>query len=176
MRPANPSTEQHDAVGPRPSKTQLKQQMHELQELGRALTELPGERLQALQLPDRLREAIDEFKRTRSHEGRRRQLQFIGKLMRGVDAQPLHAAVAAEKLGTATQALKLHEAERWRLELAHDDEALQRWSDAHPDTDVRRLRALVLAARRDVQLSPQQRHGRAWRELFQFVKLALAER
>ena len=175
MRPAIPSAEQESVVESRPSKTQLKQQMQELQELGQALTGLPAERLKSLRLPERLLDAIDEFKRTRSHEGRRRQLQFIGKLMRGVDAAPLRAAVAAENLGPATQALQLHEAERWRLELAGDDQALQRWAQAHPDSDLHRLRVLVLAARRDAQLPPEQRHGRAWRELFQFVKLTLSE-
>ena len=175
MCPATPSTGQSDGVDSRPSKTRLKQQMHELQQLGHALTGLPAQSLKALQLPERLGDAIDEFRRTRSHEGRRRQLQFIGKLMRGVDAEPLRAAVAAEKLGPATQALQLHEAERWRIELARDDEALQRWTDTHPDSDLPKLRALVLAARRDAQLPPGQRHGRAWRELFQFVKLTLAE-
>jgi ribosome-associated protein len=177
MRSANTPAAAHDhAVEQRPSKTQLKQQMHELQELGHALAELPAERLHALQLPERLHEAIDEFKRTRSHEGRRRQLQFIGKLMRGVEAEPLRAAIAAEKLGPATQTLQLHELERWRVELANDDGALERWASAHPTSDLRRLRALVQAARREAQLPPDQRHGRAWRELFQFVKLALTER
>lgn len=175
MRPAiRPAAAHDDMAAPRPSKTQLKQQMHELQQLGQALTALPAERLNGLQLPERLREAIAEFKRTRSHEGRRRQLQFIGKLMRTVDAEPLHAAVAADKLGPATQALQLHEAERWRLELVNDDESMPRWSSAHPAGDAKRLRALVLAARREAALPPGQRHGRAWRELFQFIKLHLA--
>ena len=175
MRRADSSASAHDAVfaDQRPSKTQLKQQMLELQALGQALTRLPADRLHALQLPERLRDAIDEYKRTRSHEGRRRQLQFIGKLMRGVDAEPLRAAVAAEHLGPANAALQLHEAERWRLELVNDDAALDRWSLARPESDLRRLRTLVLAARRDAALPPQQRHGRAWRELFQFVKLHL---
>ncbi|MFI4930078.1 MAG: ribosome biogenesis factor YjgA [Burkholderiales bacterium] len=173
MRPAIQSTvaRDDDDAAQRPSKTQLKQQMHALQQLGQSLTAMPAERLNGLQLPERLREAIDEFKRTRSHEGRRRQLQFIGKLMRGVDAEPLLAAVATERLGPAVQALRLHEVERWRLELVNDDDASLRWSRAHPGSDAQRLRALVLAARRESALPPGQRHGRAWRELFQFVKL-----
>jgi ribosome-associated protein len=174
MRPAiQPAVAAHHALEPRPSKTQLKQQMHELQQLGQALTALSAEHLNALQMPQQLREAIDEFKRTRSHEGRRRQLQFIGKLMRSVDAEPLRAAVAAGKLGNAMQALALHEAERWRLELVSDGDAIARWSGLHPGSDLQRLRALVLAARREGALPPGQRRGRAWRELFQFVKLTL---
>jgi len=174
MHPAiQPAVAHDDDLAQPPSKTQLKHQMHELQQLGQALTALPVERLNALQLPERLREAIDEFKRTRSHEGRRRQLQFIGKLMRDVDAEPLRAAVATGKLGPALQALQLHEAERWRLELVNADDAIVRWSSAHPDGNAQRLRALVAAARREGALPPGQRHGRAWRELFQFVKLNL---
>jgi len=154
----------------RPSKTQLKQQSLELQELGHALAQLPADRLRALDLPERLLDAITEFKRTRSHEGRRRQLQYVGKLMRGVDPEPLRAAVDAFALGSAVDALRLHEAERWRIELVHDDAAITRWIEAFPDSDVQRLRALVRAARRDEAAAPGQRHGRGWRELFLFVK------
>jgi ribosome-associated protein len=175
MRSATrPAAANDEAAPQRPSKTQLKQQMHELQQLGESLAGLPAERLSALPLPERLRDAIAEFKRTRSHEGRRRQLQFIGKLMRAVDAEPLLAAVATDRLGPALHALQLHEAERWRLELVNDDEAIARWSNAHPDSDAQRLHALVQAARREGPLSVGQRQGRAWRELFQFVKLNLA--
>jgi ribosome-associated protein len=129
MRPATQPTiaRDDDDVTQRPSKTQLKQQMHALQQLGQSLAALSAERLDGLQLPERLRDAIDEFNRTRSHEGRRRQLQFIGKLMRGVDAEPLLSAIATEKLGPAVQALQLHEAERWRLELVNTDDAIARW-------------------------------------------------
>jgi ribosome-associated protein len=172
--PAKPSPPGDDADD-KPSKTQLKQQMHALQTLGQALTELPADRLAELELPDTLRRAIDEFGRTRSHEGRRRQMQYIGKLMRGIDEQPLRDAVAHFKLGSARDSLRLHDAERWRAELVHDDEALSRWAAAYPQSDLQRLRSLVHAARRDAQTSPEQRHGRGWRELFQFVKPFVAE-
>ena len=94
--------------------------------------------------------------------------------MRGVDAEPLLSAIATEKLGPAVQALQLHEAERWRLELVNTDDAMARWSNAYPGSNAQRLRALVLAARRESALPAGQRHGRAWRELFQFVKLNMA--
>ena len=153
-----------------PSKTQLKQQMLELQQLGLALAGLPSERLKGIELPDRLLEAIIEFKRTRSHEGRRRQMQYVGKLMRSVDPEPLRAAVDAFALGSAVDSLRLHEAERWRVELVRDDNALTRWAQVFPDSDLQRLRALVRAARRDESAAAGQRHGRGWRELFQFVR------
>jgi len=144
--------------------------MHELQSLGQALTELPADRLAGMKLPERLRSAIHEFTRTRSHEGRRRQMQFIGKLMRTTDPEPLRDAVAQFKLGSARESLQLHEAERWRAELVRDDEAITRWATAYPDSDLQRLRSLVRAARHDALTAPEQRHGRGWRELFQFVK------
>jgi len=158
----------------RPSKTQLKKQSHELQELGQALAAMPADRLDALlkegAIDESLRDALREYQRTRSHEGRRRQLQFVGKLMRHADPQPLRDAVAALQVPRARDALALHEAERWREELAADDDALTRWLENHPASDSQQLRALIRSARKEAALPPEQRHGRAWRELFQFIK------
>lgn len=157
----------------RPSKTALKREAHDQQRLGEALAALPDERLAALAMPAELLEAIVQLKRTRSHEGRRRQLQYVGKLMRRADVGPLREAVAGTQLGPARDALALHEAERWREELSRDDDALTRWLAAHPDSDAQRLRSLVRNARKDTALPPDQRHGRAWRELFRFVRAHL---
>lgn len=154
----------------RPSKSARKRDAHDLQALGQALVELPADRLAALAIGDGLRDAIDEYRRTRSHEGRRRQMQLVGKLMRNEDVEPLREAVAAYKLGGARDALALHQAERWRVELVADDAAADRWMAAHPRSDRQQLRALVRNARKDAALPPEQRHGRAWRELFQWIK------
>jgi ribosome-associated protein len=160
-----------DAEDDRPSKTQLKQQSHDLQKLGQALSELSQDQLDRAEMPESLRDAIHELRRTRSHEGRRRQLQFVGKLMRGVDDGPLREAVDAAELGTARQALQLHEIERWRAELIADDSAFTRWLNLYPDTDSQQLRSLVRAARRDTAtLTVEDRQPRAMRELFQFIK------
>lgn len=158
-----------------PSKSQRKRDMHDLQELGQALAELPTERLAAVDMPEALRGAIDEYLRTRSHEGRRRQMQYVGKLMRQADAEPLREAVAAYRLGSARDTLQLHEAERWRAELLVDDDAMNRWAQAFPDSDLQQLRSLVRAARAESAADVGQRHGRGWRALFQFVKPHLAE-
>ena len=152
------------------SKTRLKQASHDLQALGEALVELPDDRLDALPLPEILLDAVREFKRTRSHEGRRRQMQYIGKLMRRTDAEPIRAAVDEVQLGSAKETLALHEAERWRAELIADDATLTRWMAEHPKSDLQQLRALVRNARRDAALVPEKRSGRAFRELFQFIK------
>ena len=157
-------------VPERPSKTQRKQKAHDLQSLGQDLVELPASRLVGLDMPEILRDAIAEYKRTRSFEGKRRQLQYIGKQMRFADEAPLREAVAAYKLGSAKDTLKLHQTERWRDELVADDEAATRWAADFPGSDLQRLRSLIRAARKDAAAAPEQRNGRGYRELFQFIK------
>jgi ribosome-associated protein len=154
----------------RPSKTQRKKDMHALQDLGELLVELPDDSLLALPADPGLIEAVQAYRRTRSHEGRRRQMQYIGKLMRKADDQPLREAVAAFQLGHARDALALHQSERWREALVADDTALTRWASEHPEGDLQQLRSLVRAARREGVAEPGQRQGRAWRELFQFLR------
>jgi ribosome-associated protein len=167
---ADPAATAHDQ---RPSKTQRKKASHDLQDLGEALVALPDDRLDELGADETLIEAIREYKRTRTHEGRRRQMQYVGKLMRRTDPEPLREAVAAMQLGRAKDALALHEAERWRSELIADDAALTRWTAAHPDADLQQLRSLVRAARKDAAAAPEQRSGRAYRDLFKFIKQQL---
>jgi ribosome-associated protein len=162
-----------DHLDARPSKSALKRQSHDLQSLGLALAALSDARLAATPMPEALRDALLEFRRTRSHEGRRRQLQFVGKLMRTADEALLREAVAAATLGSAKETLALHEAERWRAELIADDDALTRWLRDHPDTDTQQLRSLVRAARRDAVV-PEARQPKSHRELFQLVKAAMA--
>jgi ribosome-associated protein len=159
----------------RPSKTRLKQQSHDLQALGLQLAELSDARLASTEMPDALREAIVEFRKTRSHEGRRRQLQYVGKLMRSADEALLREAVAEATLGSAKETLLLHGAERWRAELIADDDALTRWLAEHPDTDTQQLRSLVRAARREGAKPPDLRQPKTYRELFQFIKPMLKD-
>lgn len=164
-----------DLFDHRPSKTRLKAQAHALQALGADLAELPPQRLAALNPPDALADAIAELRRTKSHEGRRRQLQYVGKQMRAVDAAPYREAVAAFRLGSAQETLKLHEAEGWREALLASDDAVTRWAAQFPDSDVQRLRQLLRQARKDAAAQPEQRSGRGYRELFQFIKPWLAD-
>ena len=154
----------------RPSKTQLKKDSHELQALGEALVALPDNRVVDLPISERLRDAVTEYKRTKTHEGKRRQMQYIGKLMRKDDVEPIREAVAAMQLGRAKDSLALHETERWRVELLASDDALTRWTAEHPASDLQQLRSLIRAARKDASAAPEQRSGRAYRELFQFIK------
>jgi ribosome-associated protein len=154
-----------------PSKTALKAEAHALQALGLELSALGDEQTAAIDMPDALREAIRTYRRTKSHEGRRRQLQYVGKLMRGVDPVPLREAVAAATLGSARDTWRLHEAERWRAALIADDTALTRWLAEHPQADAQHLRSLVRAARRDAAAPADgTRQPRSYRELFQALR------
>lgn len=167
--------------GRRPSRTRRKADAEAAQRLGEALLELPAARLKALNLPERAHDAIVTAQKTRSFEGRRRQLQYVGKIMRGLDLDPLEEAVAAHQLGRARETLALHRAERWRAELMAEDEALQRWAVEHPGSDLTRLRALVQKARQEAQDRPDTtragtapRQGRSYRELFAWLRDRLA--
>ncbi len=159
-----------ESFGFRPSKTRRKQESHELQALGKALVEMPDKRLADLEMPEILRDAIRTYAQTRSHEGRRRQMQYIGKLMRRADPEPLREAVAAMQLGQAKDSLALHQAEHWRAALLADDEAVTRWAGEHPQSDLQQLRNLVRAARKDAAAAPEKRSGKAYRELFRFIR------
>jgi ribosome-associated protein len=159
----------------KPSKSMLKRESHDLQQLGKDLLAMPASRLDDIEMPERLRDALDTWKTTKSFEGKRRQLQFIGKVMREVDPEPLREAVAAFQLGHARNALALHQAERWRAELVAEDDkdAVTRWAQSYPGTDLQQMRTLVRNARKDASAAPEQRSGRAYRELFQFIKAVL---
>ncbi|MDP2005469.1 MAG: ribosome biogenesis factor YjgA [Rubrivivax sp.] len=172
--PGEPGTTDDTDEAPadeRPSKTQLKNKSHELQTLGVALAALSAQALAAIEMPEPLRDAVDLYRRTKTHEGRRRQMQYVGKLMHNADENALREAVAAATLGTAQSALALHEAERWRAELIADDAAMTRWMAEHPDTDTQQMRSLVRAARRDAAgVVAEDRQPKSFRELFQFIK------
>ncbi len=154
----------------RPSKTRRKQASHDLQALGEALLELPDEQVRTLGLSESLVDAIAAARRIRAHEARRRQMQLIGKLMRLNDVELARAAVAERQLGHARDSLALHQAERWRAELIAEDDATTRFAITHPGADLQRLRALVRNARKDAAGVPEQRSGRAYRDLFQFIR------
>ncbi|MHB1198209.1 MAG: ribosome biogenesis factor YjgA [Polaromonas sp.] len=164
-----------EQAGP-PSKTQLKAEADEKQALGETLLTLRADLMARLDLPAKLLDAIAEAKRISSFEGKRRQMQFIGKLMRPLDAGPIRAAINEQLNGSAELTLALHQAEQWRDHLIDSDDALGRWLTAHPDTDAQQLRALIRQARKDAR--PEKpgeapRHGKPYREIFQMVKEAL---
>ena len=172
--PAAPALEDDSATAAPepPSKTRRKKASHDLQDLGEALVALPDDRIDALAIDETLRDAVREFRRTRTHEGRRRQMQYIGKLMRTADVEPIRQAVTDMQLGRAKDSLALHEAERWRTELIADDDNVTRFMQVHPKVDAQQLRSLIRNARKDAAQVPEKRSGRAYRELFQFIRQA----
>jgi ribosome-associated protein len=166
-----------EEVGP-PSKTQLKAEADGKQALGEALLTLRADLMARLDLPVKLLDAIAEAKRITNFEGKRRQMQFIGKLMRPLDAAPIREAINEQQGGSAQLTLTLHLAEQWRDKLIDSDDALGRWLTEHPDTDSQQLRALIRQARKDAK--PEKpgeapRHGKPYREIFQLVKQALTQ-
>ncbi len=158
------------------SRTDLKRESTELQKLGAELLELRTDWLALLDLPDKLVDAIDEAKRITNFEGKRRQMQFIGKLMRKLEPEVLEAvkkALNAQAKGAAADNLVLHQAELWRDRLIAEEEAFAHWIDQSPGCDSQQLRALIRQARKDAKPSKPgalPRHGRAYRELFQMVR------
>ncbi len=162
------------------SRTDLKRESDELQKLGEGLLELRAALLDKLPLDEKLFDAIADARRITNFEGKRRQMQFIGKLMRKLDAQTLEAvraALAEQHRAPAEETAALHEAERWRDRLIADDDALGGWIETHPATDAQQLRALVRQARKDIKAGKPgeaPRQGKAYREVFQLVREQLA--
>ncbi len=167
-----------EEVGP-PSKTQLKAEAGEKQALGEALLTLRADLMARLDLPEKLLDALAQAKRITNFEGRRRQMQFIGKLMRPLDMTPIRAAIDEQANGSADLTLALHLAEQWRDKLIASDDALGDWLTDYPATDSQQLRALIRQARKDIAKpeTPGEapRHGKSYREIFQLVKLAMAQ-
>jgi len=164
-----------------PSRTELKRESTEQQKLGEELLTLRADQMAALALPDKLVEAIEDAKSISNFEGKRRQMQFIGKLMRRLDATQLdavRAALAEQHRGSASQTLALHQLEQWRDKLIADDGALADWIGLYPQCDSQQLRSLIRQARKDaVPSRPGEaaRHGKAYRELFQLVRAQISE-
>ena len=166
---------------PDASRTDLKRESDELQDLGKELLTLRTDLFNRIGLPDKLAEALAEAKRITNFEGKRRQMQYVGKLMRKLEPELVQAARQAleeQQKGSATEKLQLHLAEQWRDRLIADDGALPAWMAEHPGTDTQQLRALIRQARKDAPAADKvaesqglaPRKGRAYRELFQLVR------
>lgn len=129
-----------------PSKSQLKREAHELQDVGNALLELPDDVMARIVADERLLEALRTLRTIRSHEARRRHGQYVGKLLRVADVQPLRDGIASYWRGRERVQ---QSAERWRERLLADDAAVTEWIAAHPGLEVQPLRTLIRNARRE---------------------------
>ena len=156
-----------DSVSSAVSKTQRKKEMHSLQALGVELVALADSQLAKLGLPEDLAAAVREAKRITAHEGKRRQLQYIGRLMREVDAEPIRARLAALVGHSAQEAARHRRLEALRERLLADDAALTEYVASHAGADSQALRTLIRNARREQK---EGRPPRASRELFRVLK------
>ncbi len=149
------------------SKTKRKEEMHDLQRLGVELVALSESLLSDMGLDAPLLAAVLDAKRIKTHGGKRRQMQYIGRLMRDVDPAPIRERLGALK-GESTQAAAAHRRlEALRGRLMQDDAALTDFVAAHPATDLQALRALLRNARKEQK---EGKPPRAYRELFRFLK------
>jgi ribosome-associated protein len=147
------------------SKTKRKREMHELQALGVALVELSESQLGFLQ--EELRRAVLEAKRISAHEGRRRQMQYIGRLMRDIDPAPIRARLEEINGGSAQANARHKRLEALRGRLMADDAALTQFAATHPSADLQALRALIRNSRKEQK---EGKPPRAYRELFRLLK------
>ena len=150
------------------SKTRRKRAMEELQRLGEELVALPTDRLKKIDLPEELRDAVADAQRMPRHdEARRRQMQYIGRLMRDVEAEPIRAALAEARGESAEQTAKLHRLEKLRSDLLADEKVLHQIASQYPGVDLQHLRSLRRAALKEQE---QNKPPRSYRELFQQLK------
>lgn len=177
------------------TKTDLKREMEALQDLGKELMTLRSDLFKRLQISDQLIDALAEAKRITNFEGKRRQIQYVGKLMRKLTEEQLAAvkqALDEQRNGSPTEKMSLQVAEQWRDRLVVEESALAIWLDHFPDTDVQQLRSLIRQSRKDLEKAKAEAaaaaqaagpdaapkevsKGRAYRDLFQLVREQLAK-
>ncbi|MBB5019701.1 ribosome-associated protein [Chitinivorax tropicus] len=154
------------------SKTRRKQEMQDLQDLGAALVRLSKDQLKQLDLPEKLLEAVKEAQRLTAHGAIRRQLQFIGKIMREVDPAPIQAFLDRLSGESSEHTAWLHQLERLRDKLLASDEALQALLAQHPALDIQQMRTMVRNARKEREENKPPKHFRA---LFQTLRELIPE-
>ncbi|TAG01883.1 MAG: DUF615 domain-containing protein [Burkholderiales bacterium] len=130
-----------------PSKSQLKRDMTALQELGEVLGALSKSQLDELDLPETLRDALDDLPKVTAHEGRRRHIQYIGKLMRHVDPAPIREQIDRWEIGSRANKTAFKMAEKWRDRLIAEPKVLVDFSEMQPEVDAKALAVLIEKAR-----------------------------
>lgn len=156
-----------------PSKTQRKHEMQALQDLGIALVGLDAKRLATLDLPERLVDAIVLARSITRHEARRRQMQFIGRLMRDVDAGPLRNALSTWAQGPQREREQFARIEHWRDRMLEEAEGTQAFVAAYPASDADALSRLVAEVRAErARGAPPRKSRTLFRELKRIVDQA----
>ena len=131
------------------SKTQRKKDMHALQEIGEQLVELDQKKLNEFDLPEILIDAINLARPMNKHGARRRQMQYIGKLMRTVDVLPIQEKLKSWQQASVHQTARLHQLERWRERLLTDEHALTEFAQKYPAADLQHLKLLIRNAQKE---------------------------
>lgn len=162
-----------DEFHERPSKSQAKREMEALQAMGARLVTLSADRLARIDMPDDLRDAVRDARRFTKHEARRRQLQYIGRLMRGLDPAPIQAALDEIDGVSAAANARQHAIERLRTRLIEDDSVLGEIAEAHVGADLRHLRQL---RRNAIKEQAEGKPPRAYRELFRVLRTLKEEK
>lgn len=150
-----------------PSKSQLKREMTALQDLGAELATLSKERLAKIDMPERLRDALFDAQRFTKHEAKRRQLQYVGKIMRDIDTAPLQAAMDEIKGISNAATVRQHRLENLRTRLMEDETKFSELARDYPTADIQHLRQLRRNAIKEAQ---QNKPPRAYRELFRELR------
>ena len=166
-KPIDPADSSDDDSERGPSRSQKKREVEALQDLGNQLVTLPEAQLKRMDLPDELRAAVVACRKITQNGALRRQKQFIGKLMRSIDAAPIRAKLDAFKGVNVAETAKLHQAERWRERLLAGQDAMTEFLNTYPGADATRLRQLVRAA---LDETAKNKPPRAFRELFQLIR------
>lgn len=152
----------------RPSKSQKKREVEALQDLGAKLVELSADQIKKIDMPDDLRAALREAHRIPPRtEGRRRQVQFIGRIMRKVDPAPLQAALDRIAGLSAIENTRMHQRERLRDRFIADEKVIEEIVAKHPEADIQYLRQL---RRNAIRESEQNKPPRAYREIYRLLR------
>jgi ribosome-associated protein len=143
------------------SKSQRKRAMHDLKQLGADLLEFSEDALRQLALPELLFDALLTARRITAHGARKRQMQYVGKLLKEIDADPLRDAVDARKHQQLTNTREFHQLEALRDQLLlHGDEALNEVLAVFPRADRQHLRKLARLARQEQDTGQPRGAGR----------------
>ena len=154
----------------RPSKSEMKRQSDALQKMGETLVEAARDRVKRVPMPEDVRDAILECQQITNHEGRRRQMQFVGKKMRTLDENEvaeIQKAIDSWKGASKSETAAMHALERRRDKLLVDDKALTALLEENPELDVQQLRTLIRNARKE---QAENKPPKAYREIFQILK------
>ncbi len=155
------------------SRTRLKQEMHDLQRLGEDILKLSLDHINKIEMPEELREAILFARTLKKHGALRRQLQYVGTLMRNVDTEPIRRFIDNIKLGSKNESTAFNKLEKWRDDLVNGKEGVMDCVlNELPGVNRQHIRQLV---RNAVKEKEKQQSPKASRALFRYLRELMSE-